>query len=103
METFEAMRVEIVIEAPLLRRLTDSLERAGVKGYTVLPVLGGSGQSGPWTREGQVGSAGGMSMVVAIVAAERADSLVEAAYKVVARHIGVVSVTPCRTVRRDRF
>ncbi len=103
METFEASRVEIVIEAPLLRRLTTALEKAGVKGYTVLPVLGGYGRSGLWTREGQVGAAGGMAMVVAIVASDRADALVEAAYGVVARHIGVVSVTPCRTIRRDRF
>jgi nitrogen regulatory protein PII len=103
METHEAMRLEIVIEAPLLRRLTDALVKAGVKGYTVLPVLSGYGQSGQWTREGQVGAAGGMAMVVAIVAPERADGLVEAAYQVVAKHIGVVSVTPCRTLRRERF
>lgn len=103
METHEASRVEIVIEAPLLRRLTDALERAGVRGYTVLPILGGYGRSGRWSREGQVGAAGGMAMVVAIVAPDRADGLVEAAYEVVARHIGVVTVTPCRTIRRERF
>lgn len=103
MDTFDASRVEIVIEAPLLTRLTNALEKAGVRGYTVLPVLGGYGRSGRWTREGQVGAAGGMAMVVAIVAPERADGLVAAAYEVVARHIGVVSVTPCRTIRRDRF
>lgn len=103
METHEAMRLEIVIEAPLLRRLTDTLVKAGVKGYTVLPVLSGYGDSGHWSREGQVGAAGGMAMVVAIVAPERAETLVEAAYRVVARHIGVVAVTPCRTVRREKF
>lgn len=103
MQTHDAARVEIVIEAPLLNRLLAALEKAGVRGYTVLPVLGGYGRSGRWTREGQVSAAGGMAMVIAIVAKERADGLVEAAYGVLARHIGVVSVTDCRTVRPDRF
>jgi nitrogen regulatory protein PII len=48
MQTHIAKRVEIVIEAPLERRLTETLTAAGVTGYTVLPVLGGSGRSGQW-------------------------------------------------------
>ena len=40
MQTHIAKRVEIVIEAPLERRLTEALTAAGVTGYTVLPVLG---------------------------------------------------------------
>ena len=59
MSTHDAKRIEIVIELPLLSTLTDALEAAGVTGYTVLPVLAGSGQSGPWSREGQVSGAGG--------------------------------------------
>ncbi len=58
MQTHHAKRVEIIIEAPMETRLTAALEKAGVTGFTVLPVLGGSGRSGRWTREGQVGRAG---------------------------------------------
>ncbi len=103
MKTYDAKRIEIVIEAPLLARLTDALDRAGVTGYTVLPVLAGSGKSGPWTREGQVSAAGGMAAVVCIVAPDRADSLLTAAFAVVERHIGIVSVTDCQVVRPERF
>ena len=46
METHKAKRVEIIIEAPLERRLTGALKKAGVTGYTVLPVRGGSGGLG---------------------------------------------------------
>ncbi|MEO0945680.1 MAG: transcriptional regulator, partial [Pseudomonadota bacterium] len=35
MDTYDAKRVEIIIEAPLERRLTDALNAAGVSGYTV--------------------------------------------------------------------
>ena len=58
MQTHKAKRVEIIIEAPMEGRLTAALEKAGVTGFTVLPVLGGSGRSGRWTREGQVGRSG---------------------------------------------
>jgi len=102
MQTHDAKRVEIVIEKPLEGRLTGALEEAGVTGYTVLPVRGGSGRSGPWTREGQVGRAG-MVMVVCLIKPERLDVLLEAAFAVVERHIGVVSVTDAQVLRAERF
>ncbi|NNK16717.1 MAG: transcriptional regulator, partial [Sulfitobacter sp.] len=46
MQTHKAKRVEITIEAVMESRLTDALKKAGVTGFTVLPVLGGSGRSG---------------------------------------------------------
>lgn len=102
MQTHTAKRVEIVIEAPLERRLTDALVKAGVTGYTVLPVLGGSGRSGQWTREGQVGRSG-MVAVICLIRPDRLDGLLEAAFSVVERHIGVVSITDCEVLRAERF
>ena len=102
MKTHQAKRVEIIIEAPMETRLTGALERAGVTGFTVLPVLGGSGRSGRWSREGQVGRQG-MVAVVCLIAPERLDGLLEAAFAVVERHIGVVSVSDCEVLRAERF
>ncbi|MEL6204576.1 MAG: transcriptional regulator [Pseudomonadota bacterium] len=103
MDTHKAKRVEIIIEAPMERRLQDALTGAGVTGFTVLPVLGGSGRSGAWTREGQVSRAGGMVAFVCIIRPERLDTLLEAAFTVVERHIGVVCVTDCDVLRAERF
>jgi len=102
METHTAKRVEIVIEAPLERRLKDALEEAGVTGFTVVPVSGGSGRSGRWSREGQVGRSG-MVMVICLIKPERLDGLLEAAFAVVEKHIGVVSVTDAQVLRAERF
>lgn len=102
MQTHTAKRVEIVIEAPLETRLTTALTDAGVTGFTILPVLGGSGRSGQWTREGQVGRAG-MVAVVCLIRPERLDGLLEAAFAVVERHIGVVSITDAEVLRAERF
>jgi nitrogen regulatory protein PII len=102
MQMNPAKRVEIVIEKPLEGRLTDALNNTGVTGYTVVPVRGGSGRSGPWTREGQVGRAG-MVMVICIIKLERLDVLLESAFAVVERHIGVVSVIDALVLRAERF
>jgi len=101
-QTHDAKRVEIVIEAPMQRRLTDALEAAGVTGYSVLPVHGGSGRSGPWTRDGQIGR-GGMVCVICLVAPDRLDGLLNGVIAVLERHIGVVSVSDAQVVRAERF
>jgi nitrogen regulatory protein PII len=103
METHKAKRVEIIIEAPMERRLRQALEGAGVSGYTVLPVLAGSGRSGAWTREGQVSRAAGMVAFVCIIRPDRLDGLLDAAFAVLESHIGVVSVTDCDVLRAERF
>lgn len=103
MQTHEAKRVEITIEAVMESRLTRALLAAGVSGFTVLPVLGGSGRSGQWSREGQVTRAGGMVCVVCIIRPDRLDALLDAAFAVVERHIGVVAISDCMVLRAERF
>ncbi len=103
MRTHKAKRVEITIEAIMQSRLTDALESANVTGYTVLPVLGGSGRSGDWVRSGEIGRASGMVQVVCIIRPERLDGLLDAAFEVVEKHIGVVSVVDCEVLRAERF
>lgn len=103
MQTTKAKRVEIAIESVMQTRLTTALQQAGVTGYTILPVEGGSGRSGEWSRAGQVSRAGGMVQVVCIIRPERLDTLLEAAFAVVERHIGVVCVTDCEVLRAERF
>ena len=103
MKTHQAKRVEITIEAIMQSRLTDALRKAGVTGYTILPVFGGSGRSGDWVRSGEIGRASGMVQVVCIIRPERLDGLLEAAFAVVEKHIGVVSIVDCDVVRAERF
>jgi hypothetical protein len=102
MQTHAAKRVEILIEAPMESRLTEALVKSGVRGFSVLPVLGGHGRSGPWSREGQVGRTG-MVAVVCLIAPDRLDATLEAAFAVVERYIGVVNITEAQVIRPNRF
>ncbi|MEF2554469.1 transcriptional regulator [Aurantimonas sp. A2-1-M11] len=99
----DAKRVEIIIEAVMERQLLIALNDAGVNGYTILPVSGGSGQSGQWTREGQIGRGSGMIAVICLIRPERLDALLAAAFAVVERQIGVVSVSDAKVLRAERF
>ena len=103
MQTHKAKRVAIIIEQVMQSRLTDALSDAGVTGWTVLPVLGGSGRSGAWSREGQVSRGTGMVQVICIIRPERLEEMLDAAFAVVERHIGVVTVSDCEVLRAERF
>lgn len=103
MQTYDAKRVEIIIEAVMERRLREAVEAAEVTGFTILPVLGGSGRSGAWSREGQVSRAEGMVALVCLIKPERLDGLLASIFEVLDRHIGVVSVTDAQVLRAERF
>lgn len=103
METHKAKRVAVIIEAVMQSRLTDAMDRAGVSGYSVLPVLAGGGRSGNWSREGQIGRGTGMVQVVCIIAPDKIDDLLNKAFAVVEKHIGVITVSDCEVLRAERF
>lgn len=103
METHTAKRVAVIIESVMQSRLTSAMEEAGVTGYSVLPVLGGSGRSGQWSREGQVSRGTGMVQIVCIVSPDKLDALLKNAFPLVKKHIGVITVSDCEVLRAERF
>ena len=103
METHHAKRVTIIIEAPMRRRLEEAIDASGVTGYTVIPVLGGKGLSGRWDSEGQVGSYGDMVQFICIIRPERLETLLDTAYGLVEKYMGIVTVSDCEVLRAERF
>ena len=103
MELVQRKRIEIVVEAAILRAIRRCLDEQGVTGYTVLPVKGGRGEAGEWSREGQISMAGEMSMVICLTSDERADAVIEAALPLLRRGLGVISVSDVGVVRSERF
>ena len=103
METFAKKRLEAFIEAPVLHRFIGILEAQGVRGYSVLPVVSGFGADGVWSREGSVTAAGQMVAVVCIVSPEALEPLLDKAFAMLSRHMGIVSVSDCEVMRGDRF
>ncbi|MBO6678147.1 MAG: DUF190 domain-containing protein [Parvibaculum sp.] len=103
MEMHSKKRIEILLEAPAQKRLTDLLDRLDVTGYTVMPVLGGKGHHGVWSREGLPSAAGTMVSVSVIAAEERLDQVLEPVFDLVRRHIGIVTISDVMVIRGERF
>jgi Nitrogen regulatory protein P-II len=102
MQTTLKKRLEIVIEAPVLDRLTRVFDNRA-SGFTVIPALTGRGTHGVWSRAGEIGDAGRMVILFAIIDPDELDETLEAVYKVVSRQIGIVSVSDVQVVRDDHF
>lgn len=103
METHPKKRIEIIIEAPSARRLTDLLDRLAVSGYTVLPALAGRGRDGSWSREGLVSEAGRMVLVICVLDESRVDEVLREIYALVSRQIGILTISTVEVIRKEHF
>jgi PII-like signaling protein len=103
MQLHRKKRVEIIIEAPLLRRLVGKLERRRVSGYSVLPVLSGSGHEGRWESTGLVGDAGRMVALICILDPAECATLIDEIYPLIASQIGIVSIADVEVIRSAHF
>ncbi|MEX2455447.1 MAG: transcriptional regulator [Rhodospirillaceae bacterium] len=103
MKTYPKKRLEAFVEAPVLSRFIALLKAEKVKGYSVLPVVSGSGGDGDWSREGSVTNAGQMIAVVCILSPEALEPLLDKMFSMLSRYIGIVSVSDCEVMRGERF
>lgn len=101
--THRKKRIEVVIEAPVLSRLLDGLDRLSVTGYTVLPALAGRGRTGSWRRDDAVNPAGQMVCVVCITDQQKVSDILDAVHSLLARQIGIVSVSDVEVIRQEHF
>ncbi|MDV7337957.1 hypothetical protein RYZ26_00020 [Terasakiella sp. A23] len=104
MQTYKKIRVEVVIEQPAVERLAHLLdEEDHVSGYTIVPVHGGSGVHGLWTRDGMVTEAEGMMMVICILDDRYKDELLEHLATFLKNRIGIVTASEVEVLRNDHF
>lgn len=103
MHTFAKKQIQIICERPILKRVQRHLNQAGVKGFTVFSALSGSGSEGDWEREGMIGDAGQMVMVLVVLAAEDLDRVLTDIFEVVSPQMGVITISDVAVVRPDRF
>jgi nitrogen regulatory protein PII len=101
--THKKKRIEIMIEAPALDRITEALDRLDATGYTVIPALAGKGMAGSWQRDDAFADAGRIVCVVSITDAARVEGILVAIKDVVERYIGIVSVADVEVIRSEHF
>lgn len=103
LQTFAKKRLEIIVERPVLSRLLNALDDQAVTGYTVIPAMAGRGQSGSWRRDGMVGTAGEMVMVICVTDESRVEHVLSVVYDLISHHIGIVTIDDVSVIRADHF
>jgi nitrogen regulatory protein PII-like uncharacterized protein len=74
--TVQRRKIEILVDAPLVRRIVEAADQAGVTGYTLIPALGGAGHRGAWSDD-QVTGAEAKVMFMTITDEAKAAELTE--------------------------
>lgn len=100
--TTSKIKIEILVDAPLVRRITELAESVGVTGYTVMRTIGGSGSGGRWSED-QLTGAQNKVVFVTVTGPRRADTLIEALKPVLDSHGLMLTKSHVEVIRGDRF
>jgi hypothetical protein len=100
--TVPRRKIEILVDAPLVRRVVDAAEAVGVTGYTLLPTLGGAGSGGRWSDD-QVSGAEAKVMFVTITDGTKAAALTSALAPLLQSYGLILVSGDVDVVRPDKF
>jgi hypothetical protein len=95
MADFPDIRIEVLVDSPLVPRITAIFEGLGIVTYTLLTTLGGQSAQGRWRRDEVTGTTAKQMLVVVVPEAE-SDRLLAALAPVVASYSLDVVATPAR-------
>lgn len=73
--TIKQKKIEIIVDAPLFRRVRDLAADIGIKAYTFQPISGGDGKNGRWLDDQVTGGAGSKITFTVVVGKDDADRL----------------------------
>lgn len=100
--TIQRRKVEILVDAPLVRRVVAAAEAAGVTGYTLLPTLGGAGRGGHWSDD-QVTGAEAKVMLVTITNDAKAAALTDLLAPMLESHGLLLVSSAVEVVRAGKY
>jgi PII-like signaling protein len=101
-ETIRRRRIEVLVDAPLARRIINAAHRAGIAGYTLLPTLEGKGRGGHWSDD-QISGAQSKQLFLSVTSEEKAAAFVEAVAPLLDSHGLLLLLSDVDVVRGTKF
>lgn len=101
-ETIRRRRIEVLVDAPLARRVEEAARAADIAGWTMLPTLEGEGRSGHWSDD-QLSGAQAKRLFLSVTSAEKADAFTDAIAPLLDSHGLVLLLSDVDVVRGARF
>ena len=102
METFLRKKIEIIVDAPFARRVTDTVDEVGATGYTIFRSIGGRGADSTW-REDQLTGTQQKVLIKIIATEDKANALVENLAEALERYSCIMYVSTVEVVRAEKF
>lgn len=97
MISFPDIRIEVLVDGPLMPRIIALAEAAGVESYTLLTTLGGMGLQGRWRRDEVTGSTA-KHLFVTIVTEADAERVLAAFSPLIVSHGLQLIVSPAARI-----
>lgn len=95
-------KIEIIVEAARARAIIEMIEKAGAKGYTVVPSVSGKGHRG--VRDSADLSDVFHNVLIIVVAAEDiAARIVDASQSLLEHYAGIVVMSDVEVIRDEHF
>jgi len=100
--TVQRRRIEVLVDQPLVRRIVDIARETGVKGYTLLPTLGGEGGHGRWSDD-LISGAQQKVLFLAVMSEAKAALLIERLTPILESHGLVLLSSAVDVVRAEKY
>jgi hypothetical protein len=95
-------RIEVLVDAPLARRVIAIARAAGIAGYTLLPTLEGEGRGGHWSDD-QISGAQSKRLFLSVTSEDKAQAFVDGIAPLLDSHGLVLLIGDVDVVRGARF
>lgn len=102
MDVHPKKKIEIFVEAPVIKKVLALIDEAGATGATFLPVLGGHGDGGDWSDK-DLGSAIEMQKIMVVTGPRRAAVIRDTVYEAVADYRMMILISDVEVIRNDHF
>ncbi|MBV7267036.1 P-II family nitrogen regulator [Erythrobacter ani] len=100
-ETVIRKRIEILADTQLQKRVTSAIDKAGITGWTIVPVTSGKGREGPWREERVMGT--DKVLILTIAAEGKALALAEDLAPMLTKYGFILSMWNVEVIRGERF
>jgi PII-like signaling protein len=101
-ETVKRRRIEVLVDALLVRHIVAAAKAADIAGYTILPTSEGAGRGGHWSDD-QLSGAQAKILFLSVTNAEKEAAFVDAVTPLLDSHGLILLMSDIEVVRGSRF
>ena len=101
-QLYRKKRIEIIVEAARASAVIEMIEKAGARGYTLVPQVSGKGNRGI-RGEAHLSDVFRNVLIIVIASEETTNMVVEQSQALLENYAGIVSVSDVEVVRNEHF